>query len=261
MVSKAKFGQVNKNRWQRSKWWEYISSNRKFIEDISLICNQGLEVDDKNEPAPKNASEGNESPLMLNLDTGMTWGWDDIGHYSVVINTKNNMIFENWKLLDPSWKIMDGLFSISSLLCGCLMLFHCCMDAFFREIFENQGNALGNCKFIHYIWLLLLIATCQGWSKTEFWYSNDFNPRIYSCPFKFYKLMRNGCFDKMTLDLGFTKMDPRIHHDLAETWSINEWSCFSQPGLFIWKNQYQSDSINRFVLGRSFVLKLVLRPW
>ncbi len=36
-------------------------------KDILLVRNQGLEVDDDNEPAPKNVPHGNEIPLQTNL--------------------------------------------------------------------------------------------------------------------------------------------------------------------------------------------------
>ncbi len=47
-------------------------------EDIALVRNQGLEVDDHNEPAPKNIPEENQAPITMNLYPGQTWGWDGI---------------------------------------------------------------------------------------------------------------------------------------------------------------------------------------
>ena len=52
-------------------------------EDIALISNQGLEVDDDMEPAPKNVPLV-ENPAADTLFEGQTWRWDGIDHRAVV---------------------------------------------------------------------------------------------------------------------------------------------------------------------------------
>ncbi len=70
-------------------------------EDIELVRNQGLEVDDDNQPAPENVPE---PPMTTNLYAGQTWGWDGIDQREVVINTKNDASFENgWTPVGKSW--------------------------------------------------------------------------------------------------------------------------------------------------------------
>jgi hypothetical protein len=48
-------------------------------EDIAAVRNQGLAVDDDNEPAPENISDANTQSINITQPKeGQTWGWDGI---------------------------------------------------------------------------------------------------------------------------------------------------------------------------------------
>ncbi len=73
-------------------------------EDILLVHNQGLEVDDNNEPAPENIPAAGEIPLTTNLQPGQSWGWDGIDEREVVVQTKKDASLENdWTPVGKSW--------------------------------------------------------------------------------------------------------------------------------------------------------------
>ncbi len=57
-------------------------------QDIALVQNQGLEVDDDNEPAPENIPENSQVLVTTNLYPGQTWGWDGIDQKEFIIQTK-----------------------------------------------------------------------------------------------------------------------------------------------------------------------------
>ena len=70
----------------------FNASNR--AEDISLVRNQGLEIDDDMEPPPKTV------PLVYTpaADTrfeGQMWEWDGIGRHAVVSQNQNEPSFKN----------------------------------------------------------------------------------------------------------------------------------------------------------------------
>ena len=57
----------------------YFAQNR--AEDIARVRNEGFEVDDDNDPAPKNIpAPAEELPVVIDggLYEGQTWGWDGI---------------------------------------------------------------------------------------------------------------------------------------------------------------------------------------
>ena len=67
-------------------------------EYIALVRNQGLEVDDDTEPAPKNFTLV-DTPTTDTIFEGHTWGWDGIDFRAVVAQNQNEPYFKKW--LDP----------------------------------------------------------------------------------------------------------------------------------------------------------------
>ena len=63
-------------------------------EDISLVRNQGLEVDDDMEPTPENVPLVNTTAADT-LFEGHTWGWDGIYRRDVVAQNQNEPSFKN----------------------------------------------------------------------------------------------------------------------------------------------------------------------
>ncbi len=100
-------------------------------EDVALVRNQGLEVDDDNEPAPENipTNYANEVPLTTSLYPGQRWGWDGIDQREVAIQTKNGAGFENgWSPAGKSW--MEVFFI-------CFLPFGCLIVAWLRHLLQS----------------------------------------------------------------------------------------------------------------------------
>ncbi len=74
-------------------------------EDIASVRNQGLQVDDDNQPSPENIPiNENEIPLTTNLYLGRKWGWEVINQHEVAIQTNIDAAFENgWSPSGKSW--------------------------------------------------------------------------------------------------------------------------------------------------------------
>ena len=66
-----------------------------WTEDISLVRNQGLEVDDEVVPAPDNVPLVN-TPVADTLFEGQTWGWYGIDFRAVVSQNHNEPSFKNF---------------------------------------------------------------------------------------------------------------------------------------------------------------------
>ena len=70
----------------------FNASNRE--EKISPVMNQGLEVDDDMEPAPKNVLLV-DTYVADTLFEGHKWGWDVIDCRAVVAQNQNETSFKN----------------------------------------------------------------------------------------------------------------------------------------------------------------------
>jgi len=48
-------------------------------KDIAMVCNQGLDVDDDDEPSPKNIPTPLDKEPNNGLYADQSWGWDGMG--------------------------------------------------------------------------------------------------------------------------------------------------------------------------------------
>ena len=202
-------------------------------KDIALVQNHGLGVDDDNEPALENISENNQVPITTNLYPGQTWGWDGIDQQELVIQTKKDASFQNdWSPHGKLW--VDIVFK----LFPAAWLFDCCMKATSTAIVYIGNQALNQGELIWYLGLWLLMVTCSGWSKADFWDKKPYNPRSNPCPYQFSLLMNKTRFDEITSELRFTNQAPPTYHDcfwevreMVREWNKNMWAFFIQTWM------------------------------
>ncbi len=216
-------------------------------EDILLVRNQGLEVDDDNEPAPENIPAVGDIPLQTNLYPGQTWGWDGIDQRELVIQTKKDASFEgDWMPVGKKWS------EIFFKLFPAVWLFDCCMKATSDAIVASGGQALDKGEFVRFIGLWLLMSTCCGWTREHFWDTTPFNARSNPCPFHFTPLMTRHRFNQINSELRFTKEKPPNYCDkfwevreMVREWNKNMWAFFI-PSWVICLNKLTSIWFQRW---------------
>ena len=143
----------------------YFAQNR--AEDIARVRNEGFEVDDDNDPAPKNIPAPAEAPPVViegGLYEGQTWGWDGIDRRHIAGGRYDEPSFQQ------GWAPVRKTY---------LQLFlHFFPMAWFSEAFLpktslgviNSGGALVTYgELLRYLGIRLLMATCMGWNIEQFW--------------------------------------------------------------------------------------------
>ena len=114
-----------------------------------------------------------------------------------------------------------------------LKLFDCCMVATSAAIVDNGGQAVNRGELIRYLGLWLLMSTCSGWARADFWDKKPYDPRSNPCPYQFSLLMTKKRFDEITTKLCFTDKDCPTFRDrfwevceMVKKWNENMWAFF-----------------------------------
>ena len=149
-------------------------------EDIATARTQGLTVDDDNEPAPENIPEANApAPNVNALNEGQSWGWDGIDRRRTGGGVDSNPTFhDRWTpkgktFLEVFLKCIPFRFFIDKIMKGTL-----------DTLVKKNAAPLEQGEFLRYIGLWLLMSTCMGWTRRDFWSLRPFNQESAACPYR-----------------------------------------------------------------------------
>ena len=224
----------------------FSASNR--AEDIALVRNQGHEVDDDNDPAPENIPSPNTRlPNGSVLYDDQAWAWDGIDQMTSAYPDKPKPSFKRgWS---PQGKTYMDIFLhclpmtwISTVL----------LAATSASMEKDDVQPLSFGELIRYIGLWLLMSTCQGWKRQDFWSQLDFDEEEDPCPYRFGKYMSKRRFDSITKHLTFTNVNPPSYRDriwevrqMIKAWNDNMaamflagWALCLDESMSIWHNRW-----------------------
>ncbi len=133
-------------------------------EDIEFVWAHGLEVDDNNEPAPKDIPEADAQVDNSNMFAGQRWGYDGVDARAATGVTDQLPGFHgNWNpggksLLQIFMKFIPYKFIVDVVV-------KCISNAL---ISQNKAP-LNEGEFLRYLGLWLLIRTCSRFAKKDIW--------------------------------------------------------------------------------------------
>ena len=171
-------------------------------EDIALVRNQGLDVDDDMEPAPKHFPWV-ETPAADTLFEGQTQGWDVIDRRSVVAQNQNEPSLKNgWtpqslSYIDIFLHSIPAKFSIIVLL-----------PSTSRATKEADIDPLTYGDLLHYLGLWVFMSTCSVWKREDFWSVTPLDQEANVCPCRLGEFMSSRRFDAINRELRFTNTNP-----------------------------------------------------
>ena len=73
---------------------------------------------------------------------------------------------------------------------------------------------------IQYLGIWLLMSTCSGWKREDFWSVTPFCQERNSLPYRFGEFMSKRRFNAITSELMFTNTNPPPYVD--KFWQINQ---------------------------------------
>ncbi len=158
-------------------------------EDIEFVRNQGLAVDDDNKPAPENVPDS--QVVFSRLFDSQSWGYDGIDRRRASVPIDNQPTFQggwtakNKILMEVFLKMLPYNFFKTVVL-----------EKTSSALVENKFLALGEGEFLRYISIWLLMLTCSGWSRNDFWSTAKFDKQSNACS---YNLMPTCLRDGLTL--------------------------------------------------------------
>ena len=71
---------------------------------------------------------------------------------------------------------------------------------------------------IRYLGLWILISTCSGWNRDNFWRVTPFDQEANTCPYRLRKFISKRRFNDITRELRFTNTNPPPYVD--QFWQI-----------------------------------------
>ncbi len=181
----------------------FLAQNR--AEDIARVHAEGFEVDNDNNPAPKNVLGFFDMPPVVNggLFDGQSWGWDGIDRRQTAGGGYDEPSFPHG--FTPIGKTYLQLFM------------HFFPMAWFSAVLLPQTSAgvvdTGTTpvtfgKLLRFLGIRLLMSTCSGWNVDEFWNYNTV-PRDQEddpCPYNFCAFMSKRRFQCINRYLKFTNI-------------------------------------------------------
>ena len=217
-------------------------------EDIALVRNQGLAVDDDNDPAPENVPLPNApAPNGSVLYDDQTWEWDGIDRMTSAYPDKPDASFKKgWSPRDKSY--ME-------------IFLHCLPMKWMEDVLlvaTSAAMVVGGSaplrwgEMIRYIGLWLLMSTCQGWTREDFWSQRPFDEQDDPCPYRLGAYMSRARFDAITKHLTFTNVNPPSYRDrfwevrqMIKAWNDNmaaiflaSWALCLDESMSIWHNRW-----------------------
>ena len=145
--------------------------------------NQGLEVDYDMKPDPNHVTLVN-TPADEKLFEGQTWGWDGTNRRSVVAQDYNEPSFKN------VW--IPQILSYIKILIHCLplnLLRIVLLPSMYRYIKEAGIAPSTYVYLLGYLGLWLLISTCYGWKRKNFWSVTPFDQEKNPCHYLLREFM------------------------------------------------------------------------
>ena len=211
-------------------------------EDIAMVRNQGLMVDDDNEPAPENIPV----PGTVEVDNGGTWGWDGTCKRKITGAVNHR----------PSINSLTGLLLETVSYVTMFLLFF--PRKFIEETIIKQTNlqleedmTLG--EFLRYlgIWLVITRSSPANMARTEFWSKTDVC-RKSGAPFRLNDLMSGRRFDEITKGLSYVSKEAPPYkdpfwevRDMVQEWNTNMAAAFV-PGWILCLDESMSIWTNRW---------------
>ena len=224
----------------------FNASNR--AEDIARVRDEGHEVDDDNEPAPENIPAAGSTTNNGGLKEGQSWGWNGVDRMSVEAGEVKKMpsFADGWT---PQGKTYLEIF----LHMLPLQWFTNVLVAKTSEGLVNASNPpLSFGEMLRYIGLWLLMATCSGWRKEQFWSEEAYDQETNSCPYRFNQYMSKRRFDGITRELRLTNVVPPVFVD--KFWQVRQmiaefnthmaqvfrasWAICLDESMSIWHNRW-----------------------
>ena len=222
-------------------------------EDIALFRGQGIMVDDDNEPAPENQ-------LNVNDTTNSVFGdWD---HFTgicprkmeAIPNTSPQMMHFS---LDAVVKPMK--LQLFELLFPKNFIFETILPAINERI---EGNEVIYLEFLQWLRIWFTIATCQGFSRNEFWLTMPLTgtPDQMGALYRFNNIMSRYWFDAILRNIDYNLDEPPTFidcfwevRDLIKCWNDNMDEQFS-PSWILCLDESMSISTNEYTCpGYMFV--------
>ncbi len=80
---------------------------------------------------------------------------------------------------------------------------------------EQHLPPLTEGEFKCYIRTWLIISSCFGWSKNDFWSSKEDHQKTNACHFNFKDKMNKKCFDNIMRELRLTNHDPPVYRNFS----------------------------------------------
>ena len=219
-------------------------------EDILLVRNMGLEVDEDNDPIPKNVPEendtnGEEDPLQKN---NQGWGCNGIDEREKV-GVENN---------EP--KIMHGMDEIAwgniSFLSMFKLFFPYCLcdiviQATNKSLQAVDEKPISHSEFLRWIGLWLYMSTLSGFTRKEYWSLLPVSPHR-GAPYRFNNWMSLRRFELIHSHLSFTTNEPPPYKDrlwevrqIIGRWNTNmkkifkpSWVSCVDESMSIWFNRW-----------------------
>ena len=184
-----------------------------------MVRNQGVDVDDDNEPVPENIpSPDTPLPDDHGLYEGQSWGWDGIDRRS------NNGGYEDpsfHNLWTPSAKSYMDLFLHA-------LPFTWMKDVLLPTTSATMRSESPHCielslgEFLRFLGIRLLMSTCIGWSQDAFWSSGQdtYDQEQNACPYNVKHFMLYKQFKLVTKSLSYTNVSAPTYHD--KYWQVRQ---------------------------------------
>ena len=118
-----------------------------------------------------------DTPDDDTLFEGQTWGWYGIDFRAVVEHNHNDPSFKN------GW--IPQILSYINIFLHCIplqLLIIVLLPSTSRDMKEEDISPLTYGDILRYLGLYLLMSTCSGWKREDFWSVTQFDQEENPCP-------------------------------------------------------------------------------
>ena len=158
-----------------------------------------------------------DTPTAKKLFEVHAWGRDVIDLRSVVAQNQNETSFKN------VWRTQR--FSYIKIFLHCLplkWLIIVLLPSTLMYIEEAGIFLLTLGDILRYLGLRLLMSTCSGWKRGDFWSVTPFDQEANLYPYRFGRFMSERCFNAITHELRFTNTN-NPHPMLISFGKLSRW--------------------------------------
>ena len=149
-----------------------------------------------------------DTPAADTLFEGHTWGWDGIYCRAVVAHIKNEPSFKN------GW--IPQILSYINIFLHCIPFKWCIiviLPSTSRDIKKADIALLTLGDLLRYLGLWLLMSTCSGWKRDNFWSVTPFDQEANICPYRLGEFVSKCRFNAINSELRFTNTNPLPYVD------------------------------------------------